>query len=625
MHQETHQLCKEATQKRYKKLRKASSCFGISTLTYDKDETDKTVINGELSIELEQVITTIWRETSKSLLKKARSRSVVETCQNTATLSGLIIRDLLPGFRSITSRECSNTPNLTGRGMDTSNSFGTTEQQKDGHRTSHGYVQQGDEIKNTMKTNENKSQHETSHQPDQAQEQNLSDTMNENENKTTSKGNNGQQQIVPQPDWSQELELSDDTISTLTIKEERMIRQEHELDLLRGRLKALEEEKKNLQDELTKKEIKILELQGDIIRRPTNPTSTYFKDQRVLGRPERPRSACPSDQRVERHSREEMQMKMEQQQSIITHLAQKLEACERHRNEMDALKGKLKNCEHLINSLREEKLNIEKTINGLKEDKDELLNRLSKIASDRLTHENTDITDLSDEIRPTKLAEKMSELYDNQWTNAFDELKTNWADDKNAIDMLLTIVMETNQVCKEMTLSHYQKLKEACICFEYSSSSDAENKEKGKISTKGKFSIEMQQDIKRIWRESSKKVVKKVSPIIVKKVSEKFEFPISVMSQTQLYMKECVELCWMMNLQEKPMHLDISVSRQDGNQYFDTEKFRSYTKTGQQVAFVVWPALYLFDGGSLLKKGIAQGLKFEKGTSGQKVSSMPCS
>ena len=37
--------------------------------------------------------------------------------------------------------------------------------------------------------------------------------------------------------------------------------------------------------------------------------------------------------------------------------------------------------------------------------------------------DNPNIADLSDSNRPTKLAESFSELYDNEWTNAFEELQ----------------------------------------------------------------------------------------------------------------------------------------------------------------------------------------------------------
>ena len=37
--------------------------------------------------------------------------------------------------------------------------------------------------------------------------------------------------------------------------------------------------------------------------------------------------------------------------------------------------------------------------------------------------DNPNIADLSDSNRPTKLAESFSELYDNDWTNAYEELQ----------------------------------------------------------------------------------------------------------------------------------------------------------------------------------------------------------
>ena len=50
--------------------------------------------------------------------------------------------------------------------------------------------------------------------------------------------------------------------------------------------------------------------------------------------------------------------------------------------------------------------------------------RLSKLAGAKLTDNNPAIADLSDPNRPTKLGEQYNELYDNQWTDAFDSLKT---------------------------------------------------------------------------------------------------------------------------------------------------------------------------------------------------------
>ena len=51
------------------------------------------------------------------------------------------------------------------------------------------------------------------------------------------------------------------------------------------------------------------------------------------------------------------------------------------------------------------------------------MSRLSEVAGSKLKFNNPGITDLSDDNRPNKLAEKFSELYDNEWTEAFEKLE----------------------------------------------------------------------------------------------------------------------------------------------------------------------------------------------------------
>lgn len=56
---------------------------------------------------------------------------------------------------------------------------------------------------------------------------------------------------------------------------------------------------------------------------------------------------------------------------------------------------------------------------------------------------NPDIADLSNDNRPTKLAEKFSQLYDDAWTDSLEELTEVEAslDETVAISFLLRIVM----------------------------------------------------------------------------------------------------------------------------------------------------------------------------------------
>lgn len=66
---------------------------------------------------------------------------------------------------------------------------------------------------------------------------------------------------------------------------------------------------------------------------------------------------------------------------------------------------------------------------------------LSKMAADKLLFNNPAIADLNDQNRPTKLAEMYGELYDNEWTNAFEALTQNGYSDIESIDTLRTTLL----------------------------------------------------------------------------------------------------------------------------------------------------------------------------------------
>ena len=69
-----------------------------------------------------------------------------------------------------------------------------------------------------------------------------------------------------------------------------------------------------------------------------------------------------------------------------------------------------------------------------------LFGRLSEIAGSRLKFNNPGITDLSDDNRPNKLAEKFSELYDNEWTEAFEDLGCGGIGEVEIIERLLGLL-----------------------------------------------------------------------------------------------------------------------------------------------------------------------------------------
>lgn len=71
----------------------------------------------------------------------------------------------------------------------------------------------------------------------------------------------------------------------------------------------------------------------------------------------------------------------------------------------------------------------------------------------------------------------------------------------------------------------------------------------------------------------------------------------------QSFVKECVELCWLMLLQEPPVVIGEHSRTGDD---FDANTYKPYTQTGIKFEYLVWPPLYLYQGGQLLEKGVAQ-------------------
>ncbi|KAH3833993.1 hypothetical protein DPMN_107311 [Dreissena polymorpha] len=72
--------------------------------------------------------------------------------------------------------------------------------------------------------------------------------------------------------------------------------------------------------------------------------------------------------------------------------------------------------------LDERTIELEEQLEKLKTDRDALTIRLSKVVGEKLMKDNSYITDLSDENRPTKIGEVYTKLYDNEWTDAYEAL-----------------------------------------------------------------------------------------------------------------------------------------------------------------------------------------------------------
>lgn len=59
----------------------------------------------------------------------------------------------------------------------------------------------------------------------------------------------------------------------------------------------------------------------------------------------------------------------------------------------------------------------------------------------------------------------------------------------------------------------------------------------------------------------------------------------------------------MMAIQDPPMYLDFGPEM---GSVIDKNVFRLYTKSGENVDFLVWPAVFLHKNGPIVQKGVLQ-------------------
>ncbi|KAL3878476.1 hypothetical protein ACJMK2_030821, partial [Sinanodonta woodiana] len=233
--------------------------------------------------------------------------------------------------------------------------------------------------------------------------------------------------------------------------------------------------------------------------------------------------------------------------------------------------------------------------------KEDALLRLSSMASHKLRDNNPNIADLSDPNRPTKLSEQFSELYDNEWTDAFDELETQLGDkeEKDIISYLRDFVLEIHSVCSDLSFSKLKTIEEAYVKPSVPS-------EDTKIPT------EILKSIKDGIKSMAPNLLEKTREVVLSRLEEKYlHDPVAGCLQhtnVKRYIDKCTEVCWYMSVQDPQLVMDGSKSPDDK---FDSNKHREYTKKGPYEDFVVWPALYLYKGGQMLSKGVAQGGKKE--------------
>ncbi|XP_045203653.1 myosin heavy chain, skeletal muscle-like isoform X2 [Mercenaria mercenaria] len=427
----------------------------------------------------------------------------------------------------------------------------------------------------------------------------------------------------------------------ITIQNDVLQQLKHEKEDLSQKLLKLENTVKQKEQKLTSKERKYVRLEEKCIRDKKSfeecqkQLASQHETEKDRMLKEIQRLSCFWDQgRAQKERIHELEKQQKQSNSIQTEL-----------------KGKLQQAEGMILSLRKDN-------NSLEEEKKRLLHRLSQLAGAKLTLDNPNIADLSDTKRPTKLAEEFAELYDNEWTDAFEDVEIENEQAKTAF--MLKVLQRASEICSEVSNAHMDGIRKGLCTLPVrtndSSGSSSKMQPEQKISltmdnkekendemTKAKRSRRNSQqehaeshvpsmvvpteltqmkvhevtcDLN-ILRHDQKKTVMELRKCVEVNLSEHLEavvtdviakendFDMDPQVAVFKYIAKCVNICWSMCRVEPPVF--ISFPEGHGDLSLDTNIFKPYTKTGKFIDYIVWPAVYLHKNGPLLCKGVAQG------------------
>ncbi|XP_052078660.1 centrosomal protein of 128 kDa-like isoform X3 [Mytilus californianus] len=296
------------------------------------------------------------------------------------------------------------------------------------------------------------------------------------------------------------------------------------------------------------------------------------------------RTQDTNKEQITRLTNENERLKLSENQSK-EHLEKKEKEIKKLEEAHNVTKAEKASLQSLLNDINSQKKTSTKPpdqkLKDLQEENEKLRDRLSQVAGSKLTDGNPAIADLGDPNRPTQLGEKFSELYDNEWTDAMEELG-NAGDEKSNITTLRNIVEKSYDFGKSKSEKYAKGLESALL----------------EISN----SIEVTPTISKYIKDHRKNTALLVVDSLFKSfLSSHTEFNVGG-KDVKTFIKKTLSLCWLMTIQDPPVILNTELSGK-----FNTDLFRHYTKSGSNVDYVVWPVVFLHEGGPIICKGVAQG------------------
>lgn len=241
----------------------------------------------------------------------------------------------------------------------------------------------------------------------------------------------------------------------------------------------------------------------------------------------------------------------------------------------------------------------------------EQTSRLSEVAGKKFSTGNPDLADLSDPYRPTCLAESFSQLYDDEWTLAFEDLEKAKKPEKDAIGCLAEILQDADKFCEEAASEQLKKMsfQNKVVIDELTGPKYTKKGYSDPVTSSTKYELNIEEEeiievhVKQLRKSLARTSVTGLTQIfakcfLIKRVPDN----ISPCAGFDAFVKKAVSLLWMMKIQDTPMVLTWAKAQDK----FDRNKHTQYTRKGEIIEYPVWPGVLLHTGGPLMAKGVVQ-------------------
>ncbi|KAH3737733.1 hypothetical protein DPMN_044327 [Dreissena polymorpha] len=204
---------------------------------------------------------------------------------------------------------------------------------------------------------------------------------------------------------------------------------------------------------------------------------------------------------------------------------------------------------HLENT-KEDNRRLDEELKRIKDDntflrkgKDEAEQRLGNLMYAKMYDNNPAIADLSDQYGPAKLSEQFSRLYYNEWNSAYDYLQTLGFTEREIVEILLELIMESNEFCAcklEETWAFVQHWFLVMDSSSVETIKDLKDGRKQKLIDKvPKIQEEFYEHVRELFINNTR-------------LTEVFNS-----TPLEVYINECIRCCLMMNACDPPVIIEI--------------------------------------------------------------------